>query len=219
MVKTSACDGFSGDYSAFLDGELDGDLEAGRAAQMRAHVADCAHCAAELEALSSVDLLLRAAPAPVVPTDLGARLHARIAEQELRAEVNARPTSGLDSRDRRPPVRAPRVRTAMPRPPRRASLRIGSAAKIGAAAAIAAALALFLLQTGTREERERLPVVVAVAQPTDDSTLDLLDLADSSDREVIELAVVLELDTLEDLDVIANLELLERLIALEEGTG
>jgi len=155
MAKTNACDGFAADYSALLDGEL----EAGRAAQLRAHVEDCAYCEAELEALRGVDPLLRAAPAPAVPTDLRARLQARIAADDLRTGAAARPSPspGRDARGPQPKVRAPRR-------PRRSASWVRPAVGIGAAAALAAALVLLLLQPGAREERELSPIVVTGTQ-------------------------------------------------------
>ena len=63
-----------------------------------------------------------------------------------------------------------------------------------------------------------MPVVV-LPRPSGDPIEDSLDLDDSSNQQLIEIAVALEMDTLENLDVIANLELLERWIALEEGAG
>ena len=83
MAKTRECEGFAEDYSALLDGELD----AGRAVQMRAHVEGCAYCEAELQALRNVDAMLRAAPAPEVPSDLHARLRARIAAENSRPQT------------------------------------------------------------------------------------------------------------------------------------
>ena len=149
MAKTSACDGFAEDYSALLDGEL----EAGRAAQVRAHAESCAHCRPALEALRGVDPLLRAAPAPVVPTDLRARLQARI-DAEGHRGATARPAPAFDSRDRRPAARAPRL-------PQRSGFGIRTGVGIGAAAAFAAGLALVLLQPGGRDEPELAPEVVA----------------------------------------------------------
>ena len=148
MAKTSACDGFAEDYSALLDGEL----EAGRAAQVRAHAESCAHCRPALEALRGVDPLLRAAPAPVVPTDLRARLQARIDAEGHRGAA-ARPAPAFDSRDRRPAARAPRL-------PQRSGFGIRTGVGIGAAAAFAAGLALVLLQPGGRDEPELAPEVV-----------------------------------------------------------
>ena len=87
MAKTRECEGFAEDYSALLDGEL----EAGRAVQMRAHVEGCAYCEAELQALRNVDAMLRAAPAPEVPSDLHARLRARIAAENSRPLSEVQP--------------------------------------------------------------------------------------------------------------------------------
>jgi anti-sigma factor RsiW len=60
-----SCDRFVEDLSAWIDGEL----PAGRAAEVAAHVAACAACGAQVAALRRADDALRAIPLRELPPD------------------------------------------------------------------------------------------------------------------------------------------------------
>lgn len=181
-----ACARYAEDWSALLDGELD----ASREAEMRAHAATCASCAAKLASLARVDVLLAGLP---VPETRAALLTG------LRARIEAEPA----------PARAPTpVRNAPPPPVRVATPVRRRSARGWWAAAVAAAAALALYLALPRPAPVAPPVEVA-DEPAGDPEFDALP-AD-------EIAVGLELDTAQDLEVIANLELLEAFVALEEG--
>jgi len=74
---TGACSSYAEDWSALLDGELD----ASREAEMRAHADTCAACAAKLASLARVDVLLAGLPVPETRAALLDGLRARIASQ------------------------------------------------------------------------------------------------------------------------------------------
>jgi len=150
MAMSRECDAFALDYSALLDGELD--LE--RATQLRAHIEGCADCQAELAALQRVDPLLRAASAPAVPSDLRARVQARIASENPPSVGGAPSAPRIGLRDRQ-------ARIPTPERARRRNFGIRPAVVIGAVAAAAAAVALILFQSGTGDERELPSVQVA----------------------------------------------------------
>jgi anti-sigma factor (TIGR02949 family) len=57
-----------------IEPSLDGDLDAGEEARLRAHLAACAACAAELAFAQRVQRELRALPQPEVPPELLARV-------------------------------------------------------------------------------------------------------------------------------------------------
>ncbi|MFC1417583.1 anti-sigma factor family protein [Streptacidiphilus cavernicola] len=61
------------------------------AAQLGAHLADCADCAETLAALREVSALLEASPAPVLPDDVAVRIDAALAAQAL---LDAAPDPG-----------------------------------------------------------------------------------------------------------------------------
>jgi anti-sigma factor RsiW len=215
----AACARYDLDLSALLDGELGQEREM----ELREHAESCARCGARLEALRRVDGLLADGPMPAVPSDLRARLEARI----------ARKASGR-ARGPRSPWRRLEWR------PRRAHWLAGLAA------AAAAALALYLgVVPGeappglTRVEvAESTPETVAVevaetaaeaaagevgeAEPpmapveVAESAPAAPELDGASDED---LALMLEIETIEDLDVIANLDLLERILLVDEGAG
>lgn len=203
------CAPYQPDLSALLDREL----AEPRAAELRAHLEDCAGCRERLAALGRVDAALRAAPMPEVSEALQRRLRER-----LTGSVPPAPSR-----------RAPRRRRrwlALP------------AAGIAAAAALALA---WLLRSGgeapdggspgaprlaraprAAERPAPAPVPPAVARSASpavepSATPEPAGDLDAASEE--ELAVVLSLDTLEDLDLIANLEVVERLAALEGETG
>ena len=211
----AACAGYDWDLSALLDGELCEEREM----EVRGHVESCARCAARLEALRRVDRLLADGPMPAVPSDLRARLEARIAGEASE------------------PRRRPRSPWRLGRLPSRARW-------LGGLAAAAAAVALYLAVVpggappeGTRVEvaestpeavpvgvvekgPEAAPVEVAEtapeAPPVEDVDTAPLDLDAATDEE---LALMLEIETIEDLDVIANLDLLEHMLLTEGEAG
>jgi anti-sigma factor RsiW len=223
------------DLSALLDGEL----EASREAEVRAHTQGCARCRARLAALARVDVLLAAAPVRETSAALDANLRARIAAE---GQAAARPEPARPDRGMPPGRSAPTERRS-----RRA--RPFVAALLAAAAALALYLAVGRSRTPLApapEPRvaqapepvappqlpappepesvepvapEAAPVAIAEqpaaspqpATPAQDPDFDALPAE--------EIAVGLELDTAADLEVIANLELLEALVALEEGRG
>jgi negative regulator of sigma E activity len=207
---TEPCLSFGEDLSALLDGEL----EAGREAELRAHLATCEPCRTHLASLASVNDGLRALVGRPVPANLEAQLFARIAAE--RENGVAQPVSLAR--------RAPGGR------------RLG--ATFGAVAlAAAAALALYLGVVRNRGPVEESPRIVQLPGPLrpepapaaphgpqaavpqlaenastpEDDTDPEPELDNASDED---LGVAVELDTLEDLDdldVIANLPLLERM--------
>src|SRR6266511_2395632 len=65
---------------------LDGELDEGRSAQMRAHLAGCAQCAAEREALSVTVRLLRALPEADPPAELRRRIGAALLDAQRRPQ-------------------------------------------------------------------------------------------------------------------------------------
>ena len=79
MTRTTGCDEFGEELSALLDGELTPEREAG----VRAHVAGCAACRAELAALERVDPWLARVAAPAPSARLSDALHARIAAEAV----------------------------------------------------------------------------------------------------------------------------------------
>lgn len=180
------------DWDETLSAWVDGELESGRDAELRDHVAGCAVCRARVEALRRVDLQLAAMPLPAVPDDLRERLARRL-------ETPA--TSTLPSR------RAP--------PPRRRWLTPAA----GLAVAAAAALALYLSVGGGESPLAPPTPQQPVAQTSPEAPLQIAPEAAGAVPSDAELAVAFELETAEDLPVIANLEVLERLLALEEGRG
>jgi len=90
------CLPFEQDLSALLDGEL----EAAREAELRAHVGGCPHCGERLAALRGVDAALRGLELPAVRPELAARMAARLAAERGAAS-------------------APGTRAALQRPARR----------------------------------------------------------------------------------------------------
>ncbi len=65
-------------YTDLLIPYLDGELTAEEAAEVEAHLSQCAHCRAEQEALLSVDRLLSAAPMVAPPAHFVPRFQARL---------------------------------------------------------------------------------------------------------------------------------------------
>ncbi len=213
----AACADMRDDLSALLDGELSPE----RAAELRSHLEDCPDCRAQLARLQDVDARLAASARGIaVPSDLRARLAARIAGEAAAAESAA-------------PRRGPAGRV-----PRLARRGVG----LAAAAAAAAGLALVLARPGSEiapppppepalAEREPAPPAPEAAlagrtpappapepAPTPAAAEPALAGADLAGSDE-DLALLLELETVEDLDVIANLDLLEQLVELGEGTG
>lgn len=77
MTRTRECDEFGEELSALLDGELLPEREA----SVRAHVAGCADCRAELAVLERVDPWLARVAAPEPSARLADALRARIAAE------------------------------------------------------------------------------------------------------------------------------------------
>jgi len=97
------CLPFEPDLSALLDGELD----AVREAELRAHVGGCPHCGARLAALRGVDAALQSLEAPAVRPELAARMAARLA-----ADRSAARAQGAANAMRRPARRSRWMRVA-----------------------------------------------------------------------------------------------------------
>lgn len=118
----ASCLAWDEDLSALIDEELPADREA----ELRPHLDACARCARRLEQLCNVDLALAGLDAPEAPSDLPARLAARIAAEAERPSLAALPAA---------PTARPR--TAPPAPRTR-----WTAARLAALGAAAAALLL-----------------------------------------------------------------------------
>jgi len=233
------CQGIDADLSALIDAELD----AGRASEVRAHVAGCERCAARLEALERVDRRLAETLSPPVPADLAERVAARLA-------ADAAPVS--------------RPRTA---PPPRVHRGLRAAAALAAAAAVGLVVWFGLPEDPTRpgpqiarapetpeplvpEPRLAGDSVASVPLPADDPVASLplpvadpvaslpLPVADPvvpepledsgpalaaaptpeiAEEELDAAALLLAMDELadpDDLGLVANLELVELLVDL-----
>jgi len=214
MTDSATCRAFEEDLSALLDGEL----EPAREAEVRAHTAGCARCAAHLARLARVDEALRSLPDTETPADLAERLRMRLDEERRRSSASAEDRGrSLDARQAPPSHR--------PQPRRRHWIPF-------AATALAAALALYLVfgrprpagEEPTLAERERTAPEPEIArrevppQPLSEELVsgpELEAIRAASDEE---LALALDLDTLADLDVIERLDVLEQLAALD-GAG
>jgi hypothetical protein len=72
--------------SLLISAGLDGELEGNCAAQLRAHLAECALCSAEQEALGATVRLLRAVPEVDPPAELRRRIGGALLEIERRSE-------------------------------------------------------------------------------------------------------------------------------------
>ena len=118
------CPAFEADLSALLDEELAPE----RAAELRAHLETCDHCARRLEELCNVDLVLASLPAPEVASDLRAQLAGRIAEHERRGALSAMSGRRAGHAAPRPPP---------PRTPRWLGRRVAALAALAAAAVLA----------------------------------------------------------------------------------
>lgn len=128
------CASFEADLSAWIDGELD----AGRSAELRAHLAACAACAGRVEALRAVDATLREVARASGPAET-----ARI--ERMRAATAARLRGDASGRlSRRSAPRRRRMVTTL--------------AAAGAAAGIAA-IVLFVERTEPTRE------TTAIARP------------------------------------------------------
>lgn len=188
MTGPSDC-GRGEDLSALLDGELAPE----RDAELRAHLAGCARCRAQLASLARVDVLLAGIPVRETSADLQARLRARIAAEDeagaLAGRGRGRRTGG----------------------PLQASRRVRALAAACAAAAAALALYFFAPRTPTPLPQGPETPVAQVPAPARDPDFDALPAE--------EIAVGLELDTAQDLDVIANLDLVEALAAQGKDAG
>jgi anti-sigma factor RsiW len=242
MTDPSTCRAFEEDLSALLDGEL----EAAREAEVRAHAAGCTRCAERLARLTRVDEALRSLPEAETPADLAERLRVRLDEERRRSSASAedRGRSLLQGRssnearrrssdEARDEVggRSSDARQAPPshRPPPRRRRWIPLA---GTALAAAAALALYLVVGRPRPageepmlaERERPAPEREIArrEPPPEPLPD--ELVSGPELEAIqaasdeELALALDLDTLADFAVIERLHVLEQLAALD-GAG
>ena len=84
MSREMTCSTTSAELSALLDGELQPD----RAEEVRAHVATCARCRAELDALESVRRTLRTGVADDVP-DLVDEIIERVEQEQIGAGLRA----------------------------------------------------------------------------------------------------------------------------------
>jgi hypothetical protein len=233
---------YEDDLSAFLDGELDPEREAA----VRAALARSPALAARLAELRAVDEGLRGTDAPPVPSDLRARLQARI-----EAGVRDVPPAGRAPRRRRRWLSAPAL----------------------AAAAVAAVLALMLLVRRPGEERppervagertpavpeapglpvpeapaapsppperiaapapgpepaipapeamppapERAPPSHVAEQPAPTPPPDAVAPVELSDASDEELEVAMDWEVIEDLELIEELELLEAMARAEQG--
>jgi len=225
---------FCPEYDEDLSALLDGELAAGRAEEVRAHVAACARCAARLAAFARVDSTLsRSASAQRMPAGLEARLRQRILDGEAGRAGGAPPRERVGRAPRRPRGWIPWA---------------------GAAAAACAGLALFVLLRPAREtggpapgriaeapapptaapeaapprvlaERapEPTPPRVEEEAPPGPATPPDGELSDASEDE---LSLALELSqvggedvqqAVSDLDLIRHLDAVERLDALDSG--
>jgi anti-sigma factor RsiW len=225
----TACAEYAPDLSALLDGELCGERET----EVRGHAESCARCAARLEALRRVDGLLAGAPMPAVPSDLRARLGARIAREAPERARGRRAPWRLEWKSPRAPwlgglaaaaaaalllylgvvpggapPEVTRVEVAESTPVETAETPPAAAVEVAESAAPTAPVEV--AEAEPEAPRRAAPVEVAESAPVPS------DLEAASDEE---LALVLEIETIEDLDVIANLDLLERMLSMEEGAG
>jgi len=173
VSELRACAEYDENLSALLDGELSEEREA----EVRGHVAACPHCAPRLEALRRVDRLLAAAPAPPLPSDLRARLGARIAAEPGR---------------RQPRIRRPRLR------------RFGPPA-LGFAAAAAAALALYLGVRGGETPLGAGAPARQIAQTAPAMPLELEDISAEDLAIVLEIETVEDLEVIANLDLLVRL--------------
>lgn len=197
---------FDEDLSVLIDGELDAEREA----ELRAELERDPQLAARFEALSAVDVSLRATPARAVPDDLRARLQTRI---------DAAPSPANT------PARGRIVTTA----PRRRRWRAAPAVAL-----VALAAAIVLVMLGRRPSESRPPEHVAeqpapdaaraptpgadrAPAPTPSGDATAVDLGDASDEE-LEIAMDWRLLD-EDLEMIQQLELLEKMLAHDKGRG
>jgi hypothetical protein len=209
------CRPFDADLSALIDGELG----AGRRAEIEAHVASCAGCSHRLAALRAVDGALAALPSPAVAPDLRARLAGRLAAEP--GPRSARP----------PPARSRRMlRAALPAAAA-AALALYLALRAPAPpgeppepAAIAKAPPAAAVEPGPEPQIAETPPEAPAVEPAPSPAPQIAErtpeAAVEGELEALEteeLGVVLDLDTIEDLPVIANLEVLERLLREEAG--
>lgn len=217
------CLPFVDDLSALLDDEL----EAGREAELRAHVESCPHCSRVMHELCNVDLALASLAAPAVDSALRGRLAARLAREDA-------------------PRATPRpARPAPARRPRRGRV-LGLAGALAAAAAVVLVLLLGLPRDvsqpappiaqapappadpgapppePTQTAREPAPAPFPVPEEAEppEARLAARSLAPALEGVADEdVALLLELDEVEDLDLIANLDLLEALVDLAPPGG
>jgi anti-sigma factor RsiW len=225
MMEGNPCQSYEADYSALIDAELAPE----RATELRDHLEGCERCRGALEALQSVDVWLREAPAPEPSAPLREALMARIA-QEQSAD---RP--GVPRRAAAAPLR---TRRFSPRGPWR---RPAFAAAAGLAAAAALGVLLFrapepqpVAEPARAAASSQLAEVTSPVDPESPASVEVAGSAtggaeveqswveafeESDDEQAFEIALAMDLDTVQDLDVIANLELLEALLYIEEGPG
>jgi anti-sigma factor (TIGR02949 family) len=173
MSDLRSCADYEADLSALLDGELADE----RAGEVRAHVAVCRRCAPRLEALQGVDRLLASAPAPGVPSDLRARLAARVAADARREPGRRRP-----SRRRR-----------------------FVAPALGLAAGAAAALALYLSVPGGEAPREEAAPPSRMAGEAPEATIDLDDVPAEELAIALEIDTIEDLEVIANLDLLVRL--------------
>lgn len=199
------CLPFDADLSALMDAELD----AGREAEVRAHVAGCPRCERRLAALGDVDRALADVPAPEVSADLSRRLAAR-----LRGEMPPAP------------IARRRAGTAPPRVERRGlGLRVAGALAAAAAVGLAVLLGLPGEEPGRRPQlaSEPGPALVAVEPVSDRIDEGMPEPPPAfADEELEDLALVLALENLvepDDIGLVANLELVELLVDLGPPEG
>src|SRR5438105_4469633 len=74
------------DVRPLISAGLDGELEADRAARLQAHLASCALCTAEREALTTTVRLLRAIPEEEPPAELRRRIGVALLDAQRRSE-------------------------------------------------------------------------------------------------------------------------------------
>jgi anti-sigma factor (TIGR02949 family) len=177
MKALRSCADYEADLSALVDDEL-GDE---RAAAVRAHVAACRRCARRLEDLRRVDRLLASAPAPAVPSDLRARLAARVA---------------ADSRRRPGRLRPPRRR------------HFGRPA-LGVALAAAAALALYQSVPGGETTLEEGSPPTRMARTAPEPAIDLEDVPAEELAIALEIETIEDLEVIANLDLLVQLAAVE----------
>ena len=146
-VVSERCLPFDEDLSALLDGELD----AARAAELRAHLDGCADCRARLAAWRGVDAALRGLVAPAVRPELAASMAARLGAERAASGAPAQPQVQPLRRTPSRPAVDPSARSAG------GGRRVRRGAMPVWLGALAAAAVLAFLVLPRVPERTRLP--------------------------------------------------------------